>query len=120
MLKKIIDKEGRVIAYESYDENHKLMNDKDSLSVYNYKYDKHHMLISSKKFDKYRKHPLHIGSYNLKYTYGEISLIKRVVNLDEYDVKNNDNKGVCIYDYCYDIYGNTTQTKDIIKTKNLF
>jgi len=110
-IKRYTDSYGRLVAYESYDENHKLMNDKDSLSVYNYKYDKHHMLISSKKFDKNRNHPLHIGSYNLKYTYDEKSLIKRVVNLDEYDVKINDNKGVCIYDYCYDIYGNTTQTK---------
>ncbi|NQY29950.1 MAG: hypothetical protein HRT69_10825 [Flavobacteriaceae bacterium] len=110
-LKRAFDAYGRLVVYESFDEKHKLMNDKDGLAVYNYKYDKHHKVVSNKMFDKNRKFPLHIGSYNLRYTYDERGFLKKSINLNKDELKINDSKGISVYDYCYDMYGNRTQTK---------
>jgi len=110
-VKKYFDKKERVFKYESYDVNDILMNDVDNISIYEFKYTNNHMYKAYKKYNKFGKHPINSDSYNLEYVYDERGLMKKRINFDENNLKINDDEGVCIHDYCYDIYGNTTQTK---------
>lgn len=110
-VKKYFDDKRRVIKYENYGINNKLINDKSNLSIFEISYTDDHLKNTYKKFNKDGNYPINSDSYNLKYVYDERGKIKQSINLDTSNHKINDNDGICIYKYCYDIYGNCTQTK---------
>ena len=110
-VKKYFDDKQRVIKYENYGLDNKLINNSKNLSIYEISYTDKHLHQTYKKFNKEGKRPIDSDSYNLKYVYDERGKIKQRINLNSYNQKINDNDGICIYEYCYDIYGNCTQTK---------
>ncbi len=109
--KKYFDTKRRIIRVENYDLENRLINNNENVSIYEISYTDKHLYKTYKKFDKNGKHLINSDSYNLKYVYDERGKIKKRINLNSYNHKINDNDGVCIYEYCYDIYGNCTQTK---------
>lgn len=110
-LKKVFDKYGRIIKRESFDLDKSPMNDNSNLSIYKYKFNQQHLVIGYKEYDKNGNFPIHSDEYNLQFKYDEYGYTKEMINFNEHNTQINNKEGVCIYNYCYDKYGNDTQTK---------
>lgn len=115
--KRSFDKKGRTIRVESFDENSKPMNDKYFSSIYELVYDNDHKIIQYKIFDKDENYATSLNEYYTEYSYDERGNEEMSFNLNENGDKTEDKKGVCTYEYTYDLYDKRTSVKRYNKDK---
>jgi YD repeat-containing protein len=110
--RKTLDSIGRVTLIESLGKDGLYCLDKSDLSsTIKYSYDKNHNLKQRTYYNFYGKHAKHINQYNLFYKYDDLGNTNVVIVLNEENKKVEDQNGVCIYKYWFDLRDNNIQTK---------
>ncbi|MHA7057132.1 hypothetical protein ACWGOQ_0007935 [Aquimarina sp. M1] len=109
--KREFDNQGRTIKIANFDSEHKPMNDKDYVAIYNYVFGETHKVKRARLYDKDGSFAMHINEYNMHYTYDERGNLIKFVNLDQNGDQTENNEGICIYKYSYDIQDNYTSVK---------
>jgi hypothetical protein len=110
--RKTIDSIGRVVLIESLGKDELYCLDKINLSsAIKYSYYKDNNVKRRTYYNFYGKHAKHINQYNLFYKYDDLGNTNVVVVLNEENEKVEDQSGVSIYKYWFDLRDNTIQTK---------
>ncbi|MDY8136339.1 hypothetical protein [Aquimarina sp. 2201CG5-10] len=105
------DDQGRAIKIVSFDSLNNPINDKDYVSVYDYVYDDFHKLKRARLYDKSGDFATHVNEYNKHFVYDERGNLIKFTNLNESNDQTENNNGICIYKYAYDLNDNITSVK---------
>ncbi|MFD2562031.1 hypothetical protein [Aquimarina rubra] len=105
------DNEGRTIKIANFDLDNQPMNDKEYISVYDYVIDDYHKIKRTRLYNKNGIFATHLTEYNLHYTYDERGNLVKYVNLNENGDQIENKKGICIYEYSYDLKDHYTSVR---------
>lgn len=111
-VRRTLDSVGRVILIETLGRDSLYCVDKSDLSsAIRYTYNHNHKIKQTTYFNLYGKHAKNIDQYNTLYQYDDLGNVKELVVLNDENEKTEDQEGVSIYKYCYDLFDNVIQTK---------
>ncbi|AXT49358.1 hypothetical protein D1818_00430 [Aquimarina sp. BL5] len=105
------DRHGRTIKISNFNSEDEPMNDKDYISIYDYVLDDFHKIKRTRLYDKEGSFATHLSEYNLHYNYDERGNLVKFMNLDKNGGQTENNEGICMYEYSYDLKDNYTSVR---------